>query len=223
MVTKPPFGRYRFPQLAIMIRAATIVCCKRGEGRMTSFRLRASAAIVAAFLLAFASVEVAAQADLQAIDRRMSQHAAKGNYAAALVEAKKLEAAIKARFGTDPRTMPGPEQPRLPARDAGPLRRSRAALQTRPGAGAKRNTARRRAGGAHCSTSWRNMYVDQSRLARGRTADAARACDRRQGAAEQRSLHRQDPQRSRRARRAAGKVRRGGARCTIARSRSWKS
>ena len=68
---------------------------------MTSFRQRASAAIVAAFLLAFASVEVVAQADLQAIDRRMSQHAAKGNYAAALVEAKKLEAAIKARFGTD--------------------------------------------------------------------------------------------------------------------------
>lgn len=67
---------------------------------MTCLR-RAGAVILVALLIAFASAPAAAQADLQAIDRRMTQFVAKGNYAAALVEAKKLEAAIKARYGTD--------------------------------------------------------------------------------------------------------------------------
>jgi CHAT domain-containing protein/Tfp pilus assembly protein PilF len=70
------------------------------EAWMTCLRRRAAAAILAV-LIAFASASAAAQADLQAIDRRMTQFVAKGNYAAALVEAKKLEGAIKARFGTD--------------------------------------------------------------------------------------------------------------------------
>jgi CHAT domain-containing protein/tetratricopeptide (TPR) repeat protein len=71
------------------------------EGWMTCFRRRAAVAVLAALLVGFASAPAAAQADLQAIDRRMSQYAAKGNYAAALIEAKKLEAAVKARFGSD--------------------------------------------------------------------------------------------------------------------------
>jgi CHAT domain-containing protein/tetratricopeptide (TPR) repeat protein len=68
---------------------------------MTSFWQHASAVVTAAFLVAVASTPAAAQADLQAMDRRVAQHSAKGNYAAALAEAKKLEAAIRARFGTD--------------------------------------------------------------------------------------------------------------------------
>ena len=55
-------------------------------------------------MTAFASAPAVAQADLQAIDRRMSQFSARGNYAAALVEAKKLEAAAKARYGVDHET-----------------------------------------------------------------------------------------------------------------------
>ncbi len=68
---------------------------------MTGLRRHAGAAILAAFLTALASAPAVAQADLQAIDRRMSQFAAKGNYAAALAEAKKLEAATKARYGAE--------------------------------------------------------------------------------------------------------------------------
>ncbi len=68
---------------------------------MRAFCQRACAAIIAAVLVACAAAPAAAQAELQAIDRRMSQHLAKGNYAAALVEAKRLETAIRARFGTD--------------------------------------------------------------------------------------------------------------------------
>jgi CHAT domain-containing protein/tetratricopeptide (TPR) repeat protein len=54
--------------------------------------------IVAAMLLA---PDRAAGQDLQAMDRRMAQHFQRGNYAAALEEALKLEVAIKARFGID--------------------------------------------------------------------------------------------------------------------------
>src|SRR5882724_10941082 len=71
------------------------------ETSMACFGRRACAAVFAAFLIAGASVQAAAQAELQSIDRRVAQYAAKGNYAAALLEAKKLEAAIKARFGAD--------------------------------------------------------------------------------------------------------------------------
>src|SRR3954447_64727 len=71
------------------------------EGLMTCVRRHAGVAVAAALLIAFASSPAATQTDLQNIDRRMSQFAAKGNYAAALVEAKKLEAAVKARYGTE--------------------------------------------------------------------------------------------------------------------------
>src|SRR5689334_8435076 len=71
------------------------------EACMTGLRQHAGAAILAALLTVLASAPAVAQADLQAIDRRMSQFSAKGNYAAALVEAKKLEAAAKARYGID--------------------------------------------------------------------------------------------------------------------------
>src|SRR5262245_39071661 len=68
---------------------------------MDRMKRHGCALLLAAVLAAFASAQATAQADLQAIDRRVTQLTAKGDYTAALAEAKKLEAAIKARYGTD--------------------------------------------------------------------------------------------------------------------------
>src|SRR5262249_8983863 len=64
---------------------------------------RTATLILAFFLAAYlASVPAGAQqSDLQAIYKRFQEYYRAGNYAAAVVEAQKLEAVVRGRFGTN--------------------------------------------------------------------------------------------------------------------------
>ena len=63
---------------------------------------RTATSILAFFLAAYLALVPAGaqQSDLQAIYKRFQEYYQAGNYAAAVVEAQKLEAVVKGRFGT---------------------------------------------------------------------------------------------------------------------------
>src|SRR6516162_10932735 len=63
---------------------------------------RTATLILAFFLAAYLALVPARaqQSDLQAIYKRYQEYYQAGNYAAAVVEAQKLEAVVKGRFGT---------------------------------------------------------------------------------------------------------------------------
>ena len=64
---------------------------------------RTATLILAFFLAAYLALvpAVAQQNDLQAIYKRFQEYYEAGNYAAAVIEAQKLEAVVKGRFGTN--------------------------------------------------------------------------------------------------------------------------
>ena len=67
-----------------------------------TFRWRSAiAAVVVALAISAAASAAAQQADIGAIEKRYNDFYAAQNYAAALIEAQKLEAAVKAKFGTN--------------------------------------------------------------------------------------------------------------------------
>ena len=73
----------------------------------------------------------AQQGDLNTIQKRFSELDAAGNYPAALIEAQKLEAQVKARSNRSSKLRRRPQQPGQCVPGAGPVRQGGAALPAR--------------------------------------------------------------------------------------------